>query len=181
MTPKIIRPFSDDILSDLNDHVNQVRRCFDWPGIPLHDKDHTESERMNRWCWHNLPLLKHLHHSRYLREMADDIFGEHVKPSYVFLSMYAPNGVVPLHTDRPQCYRTIDLQLSSDGVWPIYIDDKAYILEEGQAICYSGTGQPHYRKPMKEDSKNADLDGPMTYMNLAFFHYVPVNWMGALD
>jgi hypothetical protein len=181
MQPQIIRPFSEDIFLDLKTHVEEIRRCFDWPGVDLHDKNDTPENKMNRWFWHNLPLLKHLHHSKEFRELADDLFRERLKPSYVFLSMYCPKGLVPLHTDRPQCYRTIDLQISSDGVWPIYIDETPHILEESQAICYSGTGQPHYRKPMVEDSKNFSGHGPATYMNLAFFHFVSADWMGSLD
>jgi hypothetical protein len=181
LEPKIINPFSEEVFLDLKEHVDQIRRCFDWPGVPLHDKDATVEHKMNRWFWHNLPLLKHLHHSKEMRDLADETFGLALKPSYVFLSMYSPTGLVPLHSDRPQCFRTIDLQISSDGVWPIYIEEKPYILEAGQALCYSGTSQPHYRKPMTEDSKNFNLDGPTTFMNLAFFHFVPVSWMGALD
>ena len=181
MIPKIIRPFPELVFTDLQRHTTEIRRVFDWPGVPLHDAKDLPADRMNRWYWHNLPLLKKLHHSMELRKVADEVFGEPVKPSYVFLSMYGPDGVVPLHQDRPQCYRTIDLQLDSDGTWPIYVDDKPYTLKPGQALCYSGTGQPHFRKPMPEDSQNHKKTGPISFMNLAFFHYVPIGWQGALD
>lgn len=173
--PKIVRPFEPAIFLDIQAHVKEIRRAFDWPGISLHDAELAKDDcsKMNRWFWHNLPLLRSLHNSRELIDKACEIFSREVKPSYVFLSMYGPEGVVPAHTDRPQCQFTIDLQIASDGSWPIYVEEKPYVLKDGEALCYSGTGQLHYRKPMPEDS-NA------TWMNLAFFHFVPTEWQGDL-
>lgn len=174
VTPQVIKPFSARVLKDLKLHTAEIRRCFDWPGIPYHDKDVPDAQRMNRWFWHDLPLLKKLHNSPQFRALADKLFGEALKPSYVFLSMYGKDGVVPLHTDRPQCYRTIDLQIDSDGLWPIHVDDKPYLLQNGEALCYSGTEQPHFRNPMK--------DAPsVSFMNLAFFHFVSVDYQGPLS
>ena len=119
-------------------------------------------------------MLHALHHSPELLDFAHKTFGVAVKPSYVFLSMYGPEGVCPLHTDRPQCQFTIDLQINSDGEWPIYVDGQPHVLKDGEALCYSGTGQPHFRKPMATDST-------ATKMDLAFFHFVPINWMGKTD
>lgn len=173
--PKIVRPFDDAIFLDIQKHVTQVRRCFDWPGIPYHDAEHPDADKFHRWYWHNLPLLRALHHSPAFLNFASETFGRPVKPSYAFLSMYGPQGVCPLHQDRPQCQFTIDLQVNADGSWPIYIEDVPYILKPGEALCYSGTGQKHFRKPMKEDAKDC------TYMDLAFFHFVPSEWQGKVD
>lgn len=180
MEPKIIRPFSDTMFNDIQTHVREVRRLVDWPGIPYHDEHLDKEHKMNRWFWNNQPLLKMIHNSLAFRKLADLAFDEPLQSSYVFTSLYGPSGVVPLHTDRPQCYRTIDLQIDSDGSWPIYVNDKAYVLKAGEALCYSGTGDKHYRKPMSEDSKNYSDEGPATFMNLAFFHFVPADWMGDL-
>lgn len=172
--PKIIRPFDDKTFADLKNHITEIRRAFDWPGIELHDSGDGPEHKMNRWFWHNLPLLRHLHRNADFIRTASEIFQQPIIPSYVFLSMYGPTGVVPLHQDRPQCRFTIDLQISSNGDWPIYVDNTSYVLKDGEALCYSGTDQPHYRKPMPEDSK-------ATWMNLAFFHFVPATWQGKLD
>jgi hypothetical protein len=172
--PKIIRPFSDEVFQDLANHVKEIRRIFDMPGSPYHDKDAPDADKFNRWYWHNLPLLKKLHNSRALMNLACDTFGVDLKPSYVFLSMYGPEGVCPLHQDRPQCQYTMDLLIHGGEEWPIYVDEKPYISVPGEALCYSGTGQPHYRKPMKEDSK-------AVMANLAFFHFVPSDWDGKLE
>lgn len=178
LTPKIIRPFEDSIFQDLQNHVKEVRRIFDWRGNAYHDANEPDDKRMNRYFWHNLPLLQELHNSRAMINLASDVFGQDVKPSYVFLSMYGPQGVVPLHSDRPQCVFTIDLLIHSnhkDRAWPIYVENQPYQLEKpGDALCYSGTGQPHFRKPMSEDSDATKVD-------LAFFHFVPVSFHGKLD
>jgi hypothetical protein len=172
--PLVLSPFDDQTLTDIRTHVGQVRRCFDWPGMPYHDHGNPPEDLFNRWFWHNLPLLKQVHHGK-LTQLASDIFGQPLKPSYCFLSMYGPEGICPPHTDRPQCQFTIDVQLNSDGSWPIYIEDKQFVLTNGQAIAYSGTGQRHFRKAMRLDGDNC------TFMDLAFFHFVPTNWQGKLD
>ena len=183
METKILRPFSDEQFSDIKKHITEVRRLFDWPGIRLHDADQAEAERFNRWYWHNLPLLKAFHNDPKFIAQACEIFGTAVKPSYVFLSMYGSQGICPVHTDRPQCLYTIDLAVNQDATWPIYIgsqqgtpteDCKPYILQEGEAVCYSGVNNKHYRKAMAVDSK-------ATYADLAFFHFADARWMGTED
>jgi hypothetical protein len=171
MIPKIVRPFSSSTFQDLVKHITEIRRIFE--GTPWHDVNEPEENRFNRYWWHNLPLLVKLHNSEELIALASEVFGEPVKPSYVFLSMYGPDGVCPRHTDRPQCKYTIDLQISSDGAWPIYVDEKPYILKDGEALAYSGTDQPHFRNAMQREPGT-------TFVNLAFFHFVPVGFTGEL-
>lgn len=178
-TPKIIKPFDQTILSELAKHVTEIRRCFDWPGIPYHDAAQPDNNRFNRWFWHELPLLRSLHHSRDFVNLVSHHFKVGLKPSYSFLSMYGPEGVCPIHSDRPQCQYTVDLCVRSDGSWKIYIEDEPFWSIPGEALAYSGTGQIHYRKPMKEDSlKFSDTTVPATFMDLAFFHFVPTDWQG---
>lgn len=180
IAPEIINPFEETTLKEVKEHVAHIRRCFDWPGIPYHDAGAEESNRFNRFFWHNLPLLKTIHHDPTFIKKVSDHFGVALKPSYCFLSMYGPEGVCPVHTDRPQCQFTVDLQVDSDGTWPITVDGKEYLLVNGQALAYSGTGHVHYRKPMKMNSAGP-VDGRATFMNLAFFHFVPTAWMGKLE
>jgi hypothetical protein len=173
--PTVIKPFDSTSFHEISLHVGQIRRAYDWPGLQPHDHSAEVSHRFNRWFWHNLPLLRKFHHDPKFIAMASKICGQPLKPSYCFLSMYTADGVCPPHTDRPQCQFTVDLQVSSDGSWPIYVEDKPHVLADGEALVYSGTGQEHYRKPMKEDGKSC------TRMDLAFFHFVPTDWMGALE
>lgn len=181
--PHVFRPFDDETFANIKEHVAHVRRCFDSPGAEYHDKDAAEGARFNRWYWHNLPMLVALHHSPAFIAAASEIFGELVKPSYVFLSMYGPAGICPPHTDRPQCKYTIDLLVDQDGgTWPIEIHDNAaedsnrtqILLKPGEAVAYSGTQNRHYRDTMT-------LVNPTpTFANLAFFHFVPAGFVGNL-
>jgi hypothetical protein len=135
---------------------------------------------------HNHPLLKVLHEQ--MTEEANLLFSEKLKPSYVFLSMYFEGqGQCPIHVDRPQCYRTIDVCLNQKKVWPIYVnheheyDEKniglikvhatAYELEIGDAVCYSGTHHPHFRNGSDSDN----------FCDLAFFHFVQEDFQGDLN
>jgi hypothetical protein len=180
LKPLVIKPFTESAIQDLRNHVREVRRAFDAPGAKYHDADHCEADKFNRWFWHNLPLLVEMHHSPELIKTAYEVFDRPLKPSYVFLSMYGPDGICPLHTDRPQCQFTIDLQVESDGQWPIFVDGEPYLLRDGEALAYSGTGQPHYRKRMSDGISMPNVKTP-TFMNLAFFHFVPTNWMGRME
>ena len=172
--PTIIKPFPEDKFKALQEHVKHIRKLFDAPGVPYHDADAPPESRFNRWSWHNAPMMVELHHSPKFIALASKTFGVDVKPSYVYLSMYGSEGVCPKHVDRPQCQYTIDLAVNQDAMWPIYVSDQSYMLQEGEALCYSGTGQEHYRNPMKQDSH-------ATFIDLVFFHWVPTNWMGRKD
>ena len=177
--PKVVNLFQaedDDLMfQGLKRHIAEVRRCFDYPGIPYHDANvEDESKRFNRYCWHNLPVLTEIHHSEWLKDKLSDCISIELKPSYSFLSLYGPEGVCPLHTDRPQCQVTIDLCVDLDDLWPIYVNDNEYNLKPGEALIYSGTHHPHYRKPMRESTL-------ATFCNMAFFHFVPLNYMGPLS
>jgi hypothetical protein len=172
--PQILRPFSDAVFQDLLAHVTEIRRIFDWPGVKYHDAHLPDKHKFNRWFWNNLPLIQHLHNSAALVELASVLFGAPVIPSYAFLSMYGPDGTCPVHTDVPQCRFTIDLLISGAEDWPIYIDEIPYLLAPGEAVCYSGSAQPHYRKPMNQTARSKQA-------NLVFFHWVPAGWAGELD
>lgn len=174
MEPRIVQPFTQSVFTDLQNHVIEVRRLFDWPGRPYHDAAEPLEDRFNRWYLHNVPLIKNLHQGGALQRLACEVFGESVQPSYSFLSMYGPDGVCPVHIDRPQCRFTIDLLVSGGEDWPIYIDGRPYVLTPGEAVCYSGSAQPHFRKPM-------NTDGRAKFANLIFFHWVPIGWTEGLD
>lgn len=186
----VITPFSPSFLKGMQVHAREVRRLFDYPGSGYLDerginqnmldkdgqpvKDVYKGKIFNRWYIHKPPVFDAIHKSKEMTDLASKTFGLRLKPSYSFLSMYGPSGVCPLHMDRPQCQYTIDIQLNSDGQWPIYVSDNEFVLKNGEALCYSGTGQPHYRKPMA-------VNGECTYMDLVFFHFVPYEWEGCLE
>ena len=53
----------------------------------------------------------------------------------------------------------------------IYETSTAYELKPGQALCYAGTEQPHWRNKIS----------PGNFCDLIFFHFVPENYEGSLD
>ena len=161
-TPHIIKGlFSDDERRPLFEYLNSVRRNL--------DRFAYDGEIFHRHQIHKPSVLVPIHAK--LIEKAESIFAEKLKPSYSFLSMYSNKGICPEHVDRPMCAWTIDYCLSQKRVWPIYVQNVPYLLEENDALCYSGTSQPHYRKQIEFDNS----------VDMAFFHFVPVDYEGELD
>lgn len=159
----------------------ELRRLFDWHGSPYHDAEETDPARkFNRWQMHNVPVIRELHHSLELIRHVSELYRRPMKPSYAFLSMYGPDGVCPRHTDREQCYATIDLMVRGDkeNPWPIFIKgtdgtESEFLLEPGESVIYSGQHQEHWRNPMQP------LHGDSA--DLVFFHFVPTNYHGRMD
>lgn len=100
-----------------------------------------DSDSFVRRYAHNVPYFVAIH--RQLTEFASEQFGEPLKPSYSFLSMYDDNGICPLHIDRPQCRYTIDylIQQHRAEPWPLRIG-QAMTDEQRQALDESGAGHP---------------------------------------
>lgn len=118
---------------------------------------------------HSHAIFKALHF--HMIDRANEIFREAVKPSYCFVAMYDDErSICPLHTDRPQCKFTIDVCLDHGEPWELFVNDQPYVLNPGDAVCYSGTDHPHYRNKIK----------PGNFCDLAFFHFVPENFSGGL-
>lgn len=152
---------------------------------------------------HNVPFFMNIH--RQLTEFASELFGEPVKPSYSFLSMYQDNGICPLHIDRPQCRYTIDYLIRQDQEepWPIHIGDHM-TDEQRQELDESGEGHPQDEDAVQKriDAENwhtveLSPNGAVCYSgthswhyrskrlkgtaDLVFFHFVPVDFDGPLN
>lgn len=162
-----------------------------------------DTEQFVRTYAHNPPYLVGIH--KQLADFASETFGQKLKPSYVFLSMYQDNGICPLHIDRPQCFRTIDLLLRSTAAeaWPIRIG-QTLTDDERIAIQESGKGHPETDEDIQAviDSQewtdvNLNPNDAVLYSgthqwhyrphrlkgtaDLAFFHFVPEDFNGPLD
>lgn len=149
---------------------------------------------------HNLPFFVNIHYQ--LADYASELFGEAVKPSYVFLSLYDKGGGCPLHIDRPQCRYTIDylIRQEQSEPWPILIgpqmSDKEregienghpQTPEERQALIESVDWTACNLKPNDAvcySGTNAwhyRPDKSQGTADLVFFHFVPVKFQGSLD
>lgn len=136
---------------------------------------------------HNVPYFANIH--RQLAEYASDVFGEKVKPSYSFLSMYQDNGICPLHIDRPQCRYTIDYLIRQDQPepWPILIGDHM-TDEQRQALDESGDGHPKDDEAIQAriDAENwhealLSPNDAVCYSGTHSWHYRPKRLVGTAD
>ena len=158
--PQIVQPLTAIRFGELRAEVRRIRATLQEQ--PYH------SSLFNRWELHDPPCLLELHST--LRPLAERVSGLNVKPSYAFLSLYGADGICPKHTDRPQCVFTVDLCIEQREVWPLFVDGRPYLLNEGDALCYWGTEQAHWRERIQ----------PGNHCSLAFFHFVPSAFRGPL-
>lgn len=165
--------------------------------------DLAEPDSMNKFgrlYGHNPSFFVAIHHQ--LAEYASDLFGQKLKPSYVFLSMYEAGGICPLHIDRPQCRYTIDylIRQESTVAWPIDIGPEMPDAQR-DAIEISHPQTPEDRQAVIDSvdwtrcllapndavcysGTNAWHYRPFASTgkaDLAFFHFVPEAFDGPLD
>lgn len=157
MKPTVIENFLDE------NTYNKVKHYTNLQQYPLE-----YNHEFKRMCAHNNPFFRSMHQQ--LEKVASEIFKTEVRASYCFLSLYGGEGICPKHSDRPQCKYTIDLCIECDKEWDIFIDDVPYTSRNNNAICYSGTDTEHWRNR---------IEG--RFMNLVFFHFVPIDFKGPLS
>lgn len=126
-------------------------------GTPLMSDLNDDKPAFSRRYAHNPPYLVNIH--RQLTEFASDLFGEKLKPSYSFLSLYNKNGICPLHIDRPQCYRTIDYLIDEDvdEPWPIYIGPMM-TDKQRETILSSAVAHPEKKKDIDAVKKANEFE-----------------------
>lgn len=105
--------------------------------------------------------VPHLGHTTYYSEFTPefkkyilDIVHENVDEKLVITEMaisryHTDSGFVPKlfpHYDHFQESRvTFDVQINSNIVWPIVVEGREYVLNNNEAIIFSGTDQIHWR------------------------------------
>jgi hypothetical protein len=182
--------------------THEALKAFIRDRVPMMSVGVDEIDFVRRYA-HNVPYFVNIH--RQLTEFASEQFGEPLKPSYSFLSMYDDNGTCPLHIDRPQCYRTIDYLIQQDQSeqWPIRIGE-TMTDEQRQALDDSGTGHPQTEEEIAEriaaetwtdvllEPNDAVLySGTHQWhyrperlkgrADLVFFHFVPADFDGPVN
>lgn len=100
-------------------------------------------------------------------------FPKDVVPSYWKWAKYSPlfgNPKLPPHIDVNACTYTIDLQLSGNVDWEIYVEGEPYLMQDGDALLYMGSDQFHWRPKYPSDSIKS-------YLEMCFIHFVePEHW-----
>lgn len=152
---------------------------------------------------HNPQFFVKIHQQ--LTGLASEIFGEPVKPSYCFLSMYKDGGQCPLHFDRPTCKYTIDYLIRQEqkDPWPICISGELSDVEREMHIS-EGSASPRFLEDSHEVIVNNNWETVLLEPNdavcysgshswhyrpevlsgsadLVFFHFVGLNYEGNLN
>lgn len=149
---------------------------------------HEDNDVFVRTYANNVPFFVAIH--RQLTDFASEIFGEKVKPSYSFLSMYKDNGTCPLHIDREQCRYTIDYLIQQDSTepWPIHIGD--HMSDDARWECLKSDNGGH---PEEEDAiaNRISLENwheallapndAVCYSGTHSWHYRPKRLVGSAD
>jgi hypothetical protein len=113
------------------------------------------------------------------KSLSDDlsmVLGSPVSPSYTWVFRYRTGARLDRHVDRPQCRWNVSLCLDADSEgqvdWPLCFDvdgrDVRVNLQLGEAVLYSGTETPHWRR---------ELTGHPS-VTMAFLHYVDPGFVG---
>ena len=108
--------------------------------------------------------------SDFLLPKIESAIGMKLLPTYTFFRVYKAGDILEKHRDRPSCEISISLCARKKGnIWPIYINNTAVMLEEGDAVLYKGLEVVHWREPYTEGTKQAqvmlhyvDANGPYT-------------------
>ena len=131
---------------------------------------HRNNDEHNSW---DMFQVKQGETSTYGDTLADSILKSKVNavskltgvrclPTYAYWRMYTNGGELLRHYDRPSCQISLTIHIDSDGTkWPMYVEDKAFDLEPGDAYLYYGFDQLHWRDKFKGD-----------HYSQVFLHYV---------
>ena len=104
--------------------------------------------------------------SDFLLPKIESAVGMKLLSTYTYFRVYKAGDILPKHIDRPSCEISISLCLRKRGnIWPIYINNTAVMLEEGDAVLYKGCEVEHWREAYTEGTKQAQV----------FLHYVDAN------
>ena len=95
------------------------------------------------------------------RQDVEKIVDKKLYPTYSYWRMYTYGATLPKHSDRPSCEISCTINISDNSDWPIYMDDKAFYLEKGDACIYKGCDVKHHRQAL-ESNHQAQV----------FLHYV---------
>jgi hypothetical protein len=132
-----------------------------------------------RYIAHNDPAARFFHGQ--LTKAVNELVGELVKPSYVYMASYQGGARLERHTDRTQCQFSVTLCLdyspepSGATPWPLYLETRAGTATIyqglGDALLYRGRDLPHSRRTLTAGNMSTSI----------FFHYVAESFDGPLE
>ena len=155
--PKIL---SRELLDFIDVYAYNIIRVNEINGINIR-QDHQVPNTpglYREWVMENL--------SDFLLPKIESVTGMKLLPTYTYFRIYKAGDILEKHIDRPACEISVTLSLRKKGnIWPIYINNTAVMLEEGDAVLYKGCEVDHWREPYTEGTKLAQV----------FLHYVDAN------
>jgi hypothetical protein len=132
-----------------------------------------------RWTAHNEEAALPLHSA--LVPVVSAIVGRRVRPSYLYLGVYAEGSELPRHTDREQCELTLSLLIDylpdvhGPSPWPLqlYVGEEPLSIYQhlGQSLLFAGREIPHSRPPLPAGHMSSSI----------FFHFVSEDFRGSID
>jgi hypothetical protein len=196
--PLVIREFFEPIVyATIIQFMDDLLPAM-WLASDLSQPD--SPDKFGRQYGHNIRFFSDIHHQ--LKDYASELFGEKVKPSYSFLSMYKKKGQCPLHIDRPQCRYTIDylIRQDQDKPWPICVGpqmDNKHVDQIEQKYPETNKEQQAIIDSVDWTTVNLNPNDAVCYsgtnswhyrptkstgnVDLIFFHFVPEDFNGPLD
>jgi hypothetical protein len=159
-------------------HVAALRRylrnCIRIGAFPFGDPQVTR-----RYYAHNDPVLRVCQER--LLPLVTHVVGVPIKRSYVYLSAYTPDSVLPPHRDRSQCQYSITLQVdytpepALETGWPIRLtlpDVEVTVYQSlGDALVFAGCQHVHFRYSLP----------PGHISTSVLLHYVDSAFEGSLE
>ncbi len=85
--------------------------------------------------------------------------------TYAYWRYYVFGATLKKHTDRPACEISVTACIKKYDDWSIFIKDKEFNIEEGDAVLYAGHEVEHWRSGVYKGEGLAQV----------FFHYVNKN------
>ena len=104
--------------------------------------------------------------SEFMLPKIESALGMKLLPTYTYYRVYKEGDILKKHIDRPACEISASICIRKEGkIWPLYINNTAVMLEEGDAVLYKGLEVVHWREPYTEGTKQAQV----------MLHYVDAN------
>lgn len=113
-------------------------------------------------------LLKMMH------PVMESVTGLTLYPTYSYYRVYKPGDELVKHRDRESCEISTTIcfnfdykELTGKYDWPIWMIDKAVVMEPGDMVAYHGCDLTHWREPFNVPEGSWHVQ--------AFLHYVDAN------
>lgn len=143
---------NDQEMSDLKNHLKDLQtitRDSDYQRV-LGASDYIDNLAIEKFS----PIAKEL--------FKDDS----LKMTYSIYCKYDnPRSHLRRHRDDNACTYTLDYCVSAKTTWPMWVENKEYLVAQNAALVFLGEDQTHWREDFPDPRNNV--------VELLFFHFAP--------